>query len=247
MSSIKNAVGSNDMQPQSKTTEDWPNRCLICGHAVRFEPSENACDATCLYCGCLLWFNRSGGLSADKSLADESDIARTRGQIERLIAEIAQLSRSNITDGEFYDGFLPRVVAALAALGGAVWTLGHGDRLMLRKEIGFENVGLQKPLEQQPPHRQLLYEILDGDRGALVLPRATFGANEAASDEVIAANPTDVLLILGLLKAGHRTVGLVEILQRTESPPTVQQAYLRFLEQMCDLASDFLGAWRDPD
>jgi hypothetical protein len=39
------------------------------------------------------------------------------------VHEIADLSRSEIAPAEFYDAMLNKVVAALAAPGGAVWTL----------------------------------------------------------------------------------------------------------------------------
>ncbi len=55
-----------------------------------------------------------------------------------------------------------------------------------------------------------------------------------------AANPTEFLLLLGLLKTDLENVGLVEVFQRSDSSPTTQKGYLRFLGQMCELAGDFL-------
>jgi hypothetical protein len=40
----------------SRTPEGEPNRCPVCGSAVRVEPSLPALDAPCPACGCLLWF-----------------------------------------------------------------------------------------------------------------------------------------------------------------------------------------------
>ena len=44
------------MEPSSRTPEGTPNRCPICGHSVRLEPSDPPGDAPCPYCGHLLWF-----------------------------------------------------------------------------------------------------------------------------------------------------------------------------------------------
>ena len=45
------------MIPSSRTPEGQPNRCHVCGHEVRIEPSTPPGDATCPSCGSLLWFN----------------------------------------------------------------------------------------------------------------------------------------------------------------------------------------------
>lgn len=45
----------------SRTPEGSPNRCPLCGAAVRIEPSRPFGDAPCPACGTLLWF-----ISADK-------------------------------------------------------------------------------------------------------------------------------------------------------------------------------------
>jgi hypothetical protein len=40
----------------SRTPEGTPNRCPVCGQAVRIEPSASTRDAPCPHCGSLLWF-----------------------------------------------------------------------------------------------------------------------------------------------------------------------------------------------
>jgi len=41
----------------SRTPEGEPNRCPVCGHQVRLEPSRPAGDGPCPFCGTLLWFS----------------------------------------------------------------------------------------------------------------------------------------------------------------------------------------------
>jgi hypothetical protein len=43
--------------PSSRTPEGSPNRCPICGHKCRMEPSEVFHDAPCPSCGYLLRFS----------------------------------------------------------------------------------------------------------------------------------------------------------------------------------------------
>jgi mannitol/fructose-specific phosphotransferase system IIA component (Ntr-type) len=49
------------MPPSSRTPDGEPNRCPVCSHDVVLEPSRPSGDATCPYCGQLLWFPVSAG------------------------------------------------------------------------------------------------------------------------------------------------------------------------------------------
>jgi hypothetical protein len=43
-----------------RTPEGTPNRCPVCGHRFRIEPSQPFGDAPCPACGTLLWFVSDG-------------------------------------------------------------------------------------------------------------------------------------------------------------------------------------------
>lgn len=169
---------------------------------------------------------------------DDQLIEQTRRQIQALVAEIQQLSRQNVPPGQFYNEFLNRVVSALAAIGGVVWTMGENGQLSLQYQVNLQQIGLIESEEKQKSHSRLLYKLLNnpdvvGGNGVLVPPHSGFGDDEAA-------NPTDFLLVFGPLRTDLEMVGLVEIFQRAEAAQQVQQGYLRFLLQMCELAGDFL-------
>ena len=172
-------------------------------------------------------------MSSDQSL-DPQLIEQTKHQIRALVNEIAQLSKSELSPQEFYSEFLPRVVSALAAIGGAVWTIEDEGRLTLQYQINLQETKLRDKEEEQVRHGRLLHKMISGGEGALVPPHS--GTDE--DDQ--AGNPTDFLLVMGPLRTDVETVGVVEIFQRPESGPTTQQGYLRFLLQMCDLAGDFI-------
>ncbi len=57
------------MRPASRTPEGQPNRCPMCGRAVRLEPSSPPGDAPCPSCGHLLWFPRGGVVNRRRPLA----------------------------------------------------------------------------------------------------------------------------------------------------------------------------------
>src|SRR5205085_2572178 len=76
-------------------------------------------------------------------------------------------------------------------------------------------------------------KILSSGEGSIIQPRF-------ASPDDDAANPTDTLLVLAILKSDQEVRGLVEIFQRTGGRPAVERGYLRFLLQMCELAEDYL-------
>ncbi|MFZ1934455.1 MAG: HlyD family efflux transporter periplasmic adaptor subunit [Thermoguttaceae bacterium] len=171
---------------------------------------------------------------------DPQLIEQTKQQIRSLVAEIAQLTKTEVAPEEFYGQFLPRVVSALAAVGGAVWTLNPEGRLALQYQINIQETNLRESEERNAQHSRLLYKTLSGGEAILVPPFSGPGDLDGTDGETPAANPTEFLLLLALLKTDLESVGLVEIFQRSDSSPTTQKGYLRFLMQMCELAADFL-------
>jgi multidrug efflux pump subunit AcrA (membrane-fusion protein) len=178
-------------------------------------------------------------MSSEQSPIDSQVIEQTRQRIRSLVGEIAQLAKSGVAVEEFYNQFLTRVVSALAAVGGAVWTTNEEGRLGLQYQINLQESKLREMREEdQAKHGRLLYKVLASGEAVLVPPQS--GAGEAAEDAESAANPTDFLLVLGLLKTELEPLGVVEIFQRSDAGPASQQGYLRFLADMCELAGDFL-------
>ncbi len=168
---------------------------------------------------------------------DPGLIEQTKQQIRALYAEIAQLARSDISPEEFYAEMLPRVISALAAVGGVVWSKQQQGQLALQYQINLKESRLgEKSEEEQVRHARLLQKVMSTGEGLLVPPRSGAGDSEQG------ANPTDWLLVLGPLKTELEVVGVVEIFQRSEAGPAIQRGYLRFLLEVCALASEFLNS-----
>lgn len=171
-------------------------------------------------------------MSSEQSYEPEL-VDQTRQQIRGLVAEIEGMVRAQVSPEEFYQGFLHRVVAALAAIGGAVWTVDEEGRLTLSANINLAETRLNQSEEDLQRHGKLLRKFLTAGQGGLVQPRY-------ANAEDDSSNPTDTLLVLGILKSDQEVRGVVEVFQRTGGRPAVEHGYLRFVTQMCDLAEDYL-------
>lgn len=172
-------------------------------------------------------------MSTEQSV-DPELVEQTKQQIRNLVREIAQISKSEIGPQEFYDAVLNRIVSALAAVGGAVWTVSESGQLALEYQINLRETRLAENEDDQVRHGRLLRNVITTGEGQLVAPHSGSGNPEEGS------NPTDFLLVLGPLKTANETAGVLEIFQRPGSNPTVQRGYLRFLLQMCELASEYL-------
>ncbi len=172
-------------------------------------------------------------MSTEQQTVDPELVEQTKQQIRHLVREIAQLSKSDISPAQYYESLLNRVVSALAAAGGVIWTVEQG-RLDLQYQINLRQTGLADSPQDQQRHGRLLQQVLQSGEGMLVAPHSGTG------DDGEAANSTPFLLLLGPLKSDQEVQGIVEVFQRPDTAISVQQGYLRFLMQMCDLAGDYL-------
>lgn len=112
-------------------------------------------------------------------------------------------------------------------------------RLALKSEIDRQQTSLCEENDaNQDRHVGLLHDVLENGRGVLMQP----GENLANNDR--AGNPTEHLLLVEPLKAELETVGVIEVFQRTEAGPATQRGYLRFLNQMCELAGKSVAVRR---
>ena len=165
---------------------------------------------------------------------DQNLVNETRKQISALIQEISELAQSEVTTEDFYDGFLTRTTSALASVGGAIWTVKDQGNLALTYHINMSATGLPKDRDKQVQHNRLLMRLAESGEPTLVGPKSS------GEEPDQPGNPTGCLLVICPLKIDQQIVGLVEVFQRSGTGPTTQRGYLRFLLQMCDIASDFL-------
>ena len=103
-------------------------------------------------------------MSTDQVINPEL-IEQTKQQIRSLVNEIAQLARQDIGAAEFYSEFLNRVVTALAAVGGAVWTVAEGGGLQLEYQVNLRETHLGENEEDTARHGRLLHKVLRSGEG----------------------------------------------------------------------------------
>ena len=165
---------------------------------------------------------------------NQQTVEETKAQIRGLVNEIAQLAKSGSTAEEFYPELLGKVITALAAHGGAVWLLDEDRQLRLQYQINAEPSILASDSDDATRHTRLLQRVANSGQSLLVPPYS------GTTDGDAEGNPTRYLLCLGALKHDDQNDGLIEIFQRPDTAPDTQKGYLRFLQQMCELASEWL-------
>lgn len=185
---------------------------------------------------------------------DDDAIRRAKREIQTIVQQIGELSRQDISPDRYYEEFLNKVVSALAAAGGAVWTLSDTGQLQLGYQINLRQTGLAENPIAQEQHGRLLHRVLSAptgpgfEEGAIVQPHSGFAADgqivASDADEHAPANATDYLLVLAPVYNDQGAQGVVEVFQRSGGRPQVQQGYLRFLLQVCTLAGDYLRSRR---
>ncbi|QEG24000.1 efflux RND transporter periplasmic adaptor subunit [Mariniblastus fucicola] len=182
---------------------------------------------------------RPGRRRVDLSDSDAALVDKTRAQIRELVLEVRQLSQKDCTADEFYEGFLTRIVTALASVGGAIWIRETENKnAKLQCHVNLKQTALNENVQAQQTHGKLIERMLDAGEPTLIPPATGSEASDSGG------NPTDHLLVLGPIKVDGETVGLIEIFQRPGAGPATQRGYLRFLLQMSEIAGEFLSNLR---
>ena len=175
-------------------------------------------------------------MSSESSSVDTQYVQATKQQVRNMVAEIAQLAKSDADAAQFYEVLLTRAVSALVATGGAIWMLDDEQRLQLKYQINLQGTGLAENEEAQLKHHRLLQHSLKESEGMLVAPQS------GGEGDKEGANLTDWLLVLGPVVSDRAVRGVIEIFQRPGAGPVTQRGYLRFLLQLCELAGNYLAS-----
>jgi len=178
--------------------------------------------------------NAATSTDTARPVLEKGLVEQTRFEIRALLGEIAELSKSDVGIEQFAEGVLNRVISALAAVAGAIWTVGDNGELTLVYSLGMAKTGLASDPERQLQHSLLLKKTLAGDESLLVGPQSV------PADKKEAGNPTDYLLLLDLFRNGQKPKAIIEVFQRPGGGPTTQRGYARFLAQVSEIAGEYL-------
>lgn len=175
----------------------------------------------------------SPGMSTEPSSVNPETLESTKKQIRGLIQEIAQLSKRDVPPDEYFKDVLPKVVSALAAVGGAAWIYDSERRPQLIYQINLSRGLIDPTSDEGIRHLRLIESMFKGAEAQLLAPQS------GGAEENSAGNPTNQLLVVAPIVVEDKVEGVIEIFQRPNSAPNSQRGYLRFLEQMCGLATDW--------
>ncbi len=165
---------------------------------------------------------------------NQQTIEETKQQIRVLVNEIAALTKSGATAEEFFPEFLQRVITALAAVGGAVWLMDEDQQPRLKYQINVGQSLLEDDTDDAIQHNRLISRVSRSGQSLIVPPYS------GTADGEQEGNPTRYLLVMAPLAHEGKTDGLIEVFQRPDTAPETQKGYLKFLQQMCDLATEWL-------
>ena len=112
---------------------------------------------------------------------DDDAVNRAKREIQAIVQQIAELSRSEVAPERFYDELLNKTVSALAAAGGAVWILAEGSGLQLAYQINLRQTGLADNPIGQEQHGRLLHRVLTTGEAKIVAPHSAPRAGPTAT------------------------------------------------------------------
>ena len=173
------------------------------------------------------------------SAPQSGSVEATWREIDQVVDSIAQLAKAEESPRKFYATLLERLLAALAAQGGAIWIQAAKGQLRPECLVGPPHPWLSVDggpahcTQGGPRHSDVVAGVLKSGQPRLIGPQR----QASATDPI--ANPTSALLILFPWRVDGIPVGVIELFQRADGGPQVQQGYLQFLEVIGELVAEF--------
>lgn len=172
----------------------------------------------------------------DQSI-DPRDVEQTRRYIRQLVQEINHLSGSDMPPQQFFGEFLQRVVAAVAAVGGAIWSREGQQPPRLQHQVNFNNSGLLDEAAGAGGHVPILLGAFANGQSKLIPPHSGAGAD---AEREAGANQSEFALLISPMQVDKQTVGVVELLMDPSRRPTALENAVRFVQELCDIGAGYL-------
>ncbi len=167
------------------------------------------------------------------SVAHPGDSEPALRELDRLVEEVAELTRSPIAPAEFQQRLLERAVHATAAVGGMMWEVRPNNTLHLEHQLLLSGGGVLSDAAGVRPHGLLAAAVLQSGQPRRVPPGSRL------SDGGAAGNPCEFVLLFCPLGGEGKTVGVLELLLAPAASLAAQEASLQFLADLCELAGDY--------
>ncbi|MFN0054977.1 MAG: efflux RND transporter periplasmic adaptor subunit [Planctomycetales bacterium] len=163
-------------------------------------------------------------------------IESARQQILGLVREIEMLSDSKVPPDFFFPEYLKRVAIALGADAAAVWLIDDKQSISPKHYVQRTPLGVFENPQVAASYNNLINEALQS--GGVRVYRQ--------GDPRTSGLPTPHVQIIGALQQGTKTLGVLQILQRSEAPESARAGYLQFVEQMCAYVARYFKAHDQP-
>ncbi len=170
---------------------------------------------------------------------DTPQLTQTKLEIRNIVAEIADLSASQLPLVDFLNSVLPRICNAMGASAAAVWqVIDQGQRqclghFRLPAQL-LPGDGKLNDSEATLSHAKILDCVAAEGAPILVPPKSI----RVAADRP--ANPLEECLLIVPIRIDDHYEVLLEVIQPASGGPAAQRGYLRFVAQMADLMADYL-------
>jgi hypothetical protein len=164
-------------------------------------------------------------------------IEEARRQVGRLTEEIAQIADKELSPTDFYGEFLQRVMTAIAAPAGAVWTRTQQGNLQLQYQINMRQVGIDRSEQARAMHDELLRQSAAKAQPALIMPHSSIGPAEG--NFAAPGNPTDLIILMAPVINDKNLTGLIEIWQDPNRGIEAQRGFLNFIVRMTAYATAY--------
>src|SRR5262249_25585115 len=148
-----------------------------------------------------------------------------------------RLSETELAPSEYYSELIKRVLAAMAAPAGAVWTRTNQGNLQLAFQINLREVSLDRTEAGRQSHDELLRKAVMQPQPISLPPQS--GAGPAEEGKPAPGNPTDFMLLLVPILLNNQVNGFIEVWQSPDRPHEAVPGFLQFMASMADLAARY--------
>jgi hypothetical protein len=151
-------------------------------------------------------------------------------QIEEIVDQVAELSRTDLPEQSFYDTLLQHALRAGAARGGAVWFAEQDDVFRIEVQSDPDDDFFVDDSQARSCHLQLLRQVQSTGRHQSVMAGPGNHDDRFGSGQLLIACP---IMLSG------RVIRILEIVPRCDVSPDAQRVFTEVLSTLCELAGDF--------
>ncbi len=150
-----------------------------------------------------------------------------KAEVRQTIAQLSELSRSNVSFDEFCQTVLTKIVKLTGGHAALLWQAAANSESRITHRAARPN--LEVPAEN-PSHALVINQVIENKK-----PVAIPSENLPENDSQIADAGPYLILVAPVFNRKKICCGALELLQRREISDSAQQGYLKFLARIAEL------------